>query len=117
MGITYVEDVVTRPTGKSMTLRFPVDSDTTYALVPYEVWKTIQLPPERMRALPLTDDTQMEHRISECYVSSPQGRGHTPVILGEQHDEPLLSMSTSEILELVLNPFTHTLQLMRILLA
>ncbi|PIZ26181.1 MAG: aspartyl protease, partial [Chloroflexi bacterium CG_4_10_14_0_8_um_filter_57_5] len=47
----------------------------------------------------------------------PQGEGHTPVILGEPGDEPLLGVVTLEILGLTLNPFTRQLQPMRMLLA
>jgi predicted aspartyl protease len=42
---------------------------------------------------------------------------HTPVILGEEGDEALLGIVTLEILGLVLNPFTRTLQPMRMMLA
>ncbi len=55
--------------------------------------------------------------MSEAYISLPQGEGHTPVILGEPRDEALLGVVTLEILGLVLNPFTRTLQPMRMLLA
>ena len=42
---------------------------------------------------------------------------HTPVVLGEPGDEALLGVVTLEILGLVLNPFSRTLQPMRMLLA
>ena len=47
----------------------------------------------------------------------PQGEAHTPVILGEEGDEPLLGVVTLEILGLVLNPFNRTLQPMKMYLA
>jgi hypothetical protein len=59
----------------------------------------------------------IERQVSECYIEPPQGDGHTPVILGEPGDEALLGVTTLEILGLVLNPFTRTLQPMRIMLA
>jgi predicted aspartyl protease len=65
----------------------------------------------------LADGTTIERQVSECYIKLPQGEGHTPVILGEIGDEPLLGMVTLEILGLVLNPFTRTLEPMRMLLA
>ena len=46
-----------------------------------------------------------------------QGAAHSPVILGEPEDEPLLGVVTLEILGLVFNPFTRTLHPMRMLLA
>ncbi len=39
VGVTYVEGIVTGPTGKQATLRFLVDSGATYTLVPHEVSK------------------------------------------------------------------------------
>jgi len=41
----------------------------------------------------------------------------SPVILGEPRDEALLGTITLENLGLVLNPFTRTLQPMRMMLA
>jgi len=49
-------------------------------------------------------------------VGAPGGEGHTPVILGQPGDEPLLGAVTLEILGFVLNPFQRTLQPMRMLL-
>ena len=34
----------------------------------------------------LTDGTVIKRKISECYISIPQGEGHTPVVLGEADD-------------------------------
>ena len=51
--------------------------------------------------------------MSECYLILPQGQSHSPVILGEEDDAALLGVVTLEILGLVLNPFSRTLQPMR----
>jgi hypothetical protein len=45
------------------------------------------------------------------------GESHSPVILGEPGDAPLLGVVTLENLGLVFNPFTRTLHPMRLLLA
>jgi clan AA aspartic protease len=116
MGVTYIEGVVTGPTGRQATVRFLVDSGATYTLVPHKVWKEIELSPKRSITFTLADGTTVERQVSECHISLPQGEGHTPVILGEPGDEPLLGIVTLEILGLVLNPFTRTLQPMRMLL-
>jgi len=58
----------------------------------------------------LADGTSVERRVSECFISLPQGQWHTPVILGEDGDESLLGVVTLEILGLVFNPFNRTLQ-------
>jgi len=116
MGITTIEAVVGGSTGKQTTVRFLVDSGATYTLLPYDSWQTIELTPKRSVTFTLADGTTIERKVSECFITLPEGEGHTPVILGEPGDEPLLGVVTLEILGLVLNPFTRKLQPMRMLL-
>ena len=117
MPITNIEGVVTGPTGKQATVSFLVDSGTTYALLPEKDWRALDLTPKRTASFMLTDGTKIERAISECHLALAEGDGHTPVILGQDDDEPLLGVVTLEILGLVLNPFNRTLQPMRMLLA
>ena len=117
MAVVYIEGAVTGPTGKHARVQFLVDSGATYTLLPNDVWRTLELSPKRSVRFTLADGTTIERQVSECHVSLPQGEGHTPVILGEPGDEALLGVVTLEILGLVLNPFTRTLQPMRMLLA
>jgi predicted aspartyl protease len=116
MGVTYIDGEVTGPTGKAATVRFLLDSGATYSLLAQPTWQELGLEPKRSASFMLADGTRIERRISECHLTSPQGEGHTPVILGEEGDEPLLGAVTLEILGLVLNPFNRTLQPMRMLL-
>lgn len=116
MGIVYIEGTATGPAGKQATVRFLVDSGATYTLLPHSVWGSLELSPKRSVRCTLADGTSIERQVSECHISLPQGEGHTPVILGEPGDEALLGVVTLEILGLVLNPFTRTLQPMRMLL-
>ena len=117
MGVTYIEGVVTGAAGKQAALRFLVDSGATYTLLPHKDWQAIGLLPKRSLIFTLADGTPVERKVSEGHIALPQGEGHTPVILGEPGDEPLLGVVTLEILGLVLNPFTRSLQPMRMLLA
>lgn len=117
MGLTYIEGVITGANGKQATVRFMVDSGATYTLVPYRDWQAIGLTPKRIVTFTLADGTTVDRGVGECHITLPQGEGHTPIILGEPEDEPLLGIVTLEILGLVLNPFTRTLQPMRMLLA
>ena len=117
MGITHVEAIVTGPRGKKATVQFLLDSGATYTLLPLKVWRALGLKPKRTMRFPLADGTEVERDISECHISLPQGDVHTPVILGQDGDEALLGIVTLEILGLVLNPFTRTLQPMRMILA
>lgn len=116
MGITFIDGEVEGPDGK-MSVKFLVDSGASYSLLPLSVWKIIGIKPKRELEFTLADGTSIKRRVSECYIVLPQGDGHTPVILGEETDEPLLGVVTLEILGLVLNPFNRTLQPMRMLLA
>ena len=58
MGITYIESVVTGPTGKQATVRLLVDSGATYTLLPYEDWQAIGLSPKRSVTFTLADGTE-----------------------------------------------------------
>ena len=61
----------------------------------------------------LADGTRISRGISECLIDLPQGRGHTPVILGEPRNDALLGVVTLEEMGLVFNPFERSLQPMR----
>jgi len=116
MGSTYIEGVVTGPTDKQATVNLLVDGGASYTLLPESDWQALELKPKRTVSFALADGTRIERSVSECHIALPQGDGHTPVILGEPDDEPLLGVVTLEILGLVLNPFNRTLQPMRMLL-
>ncbi len=116
MGITYVDAEAIGPTGKRASVRLLVDSGATYSLLPEQAWRAIELAPQREMGFTLADGTVVERRVSECRLSLPQGEGHTPVFLGEPGDEGLLGVVTLEILGLVLNPFSRSLQPMRTML-
>jgi predicted aspartyl protease len=117
VGLTYVEGVVTGPSGTSRAVRFMVDSGAKYSLLPLADWQAIGLAPKRRMTFVLADGTLIERDVSECRLALPLGEGHTPVILGEWEDEALLGVVTLEILGFVLNPFNRTLQPARLLLA
>ena len=117
MGLTYIEGVLTGPAGAKATVNFLMDSGAPYTLVPAEEARALGLQPKRTLSFSLADGTAIERQVSECHLSLPQGEGHTPVILGEPDDEALLGAITLEELGLVLNPFTRTLQPMRMMLA
>ena len=117
MGLVYVEGTVTGPAGQQATLELLVDSGAAYTLLPHETWRSIGLEAKRTVRFRLADGTIIERQVSECHITLAQGDGHTPVILGEPGDEALLGTITLEVLGLVLNPFTRTLQPMQMLLA
>src|SRR5436309_13006498 len=102
MGILFVEGAVTGITGKQESLRFLVDSGATYTLLPNDTWRSIGLVSKRAVRFSLADGTLIERQVSECHINISQGAGHTPVILGEPGDEPVLGTFTLESLGLVL---------------
>src|SRR5487761_1737304 len=116
MALTFVEGVVSRGKKKKASIEFLVDSGAVYTLLPEKAWKALGLKPKRKMTFTLADGTKVERCISECHISLPQGDGHSPVILGEPGDEPLLGAVTLEILGLVLNPFKRSLEPMRAML-
>ena len=116
VGLVFIEGTVTGPTGKQASAQFLVDSGATYTVLPHDVWQAIELSPKRSVRCTLADGTTIERQVSESLITLPQGEGHTPVILGEPGDEALLGTVTLEILGLLLNPFTRTLQPLRMLL-
>ena len=117
MGVVFVEGTVTGPTRKQATLKFLVDSGASYTLLPKKVWRAIGLKPMDSIKCSFADGTTVERKVSECRITLPQGKRSTPVLLGEKGDEALLGVVTLEILGLVLNPFSRTLQPMRMMLA
>ena len=115
MGITHIEGEVSGPAG-SVPVRFLVDSGAQYTLLAEKDWKAIGIQAKRTQRFSLADGTLIERRVSECRISLPQGEGHTPVILGETGDQPLLGVVTLEELGLIFNPFKRELQPMNALL-
>ena len=94
MGLTYVDATVTGPTGKSRTLDLLVDSGASYSLLPTDVWRELELKPDETLDFILADGTKIERRASECKIRLNGKERHTPVILGEVGDEPLLGVIT-----------------------
>ncbi len=117
MGLTYVDGVVSNNASGEISVRFLVDSGATYTLLPKDVWQQLGLAGHRTVEFSLADGTLLHREVSECLIRLLEGRQHTPVILGEEGDEPLLGAVTLEELGLVLNPFSRTLHPMRMLLA
>lgn len=113
MGITYVDGIARGAEGQEQAVRFLVDSGARHTLLPKLVWQSLGLTPSRELTFVLADGATVERGVSECYLVLPQGQSHSPVILGEEDDAALLGVVTLEILGLVLNPFSRTLQPMR----
>jgi predicted aspartyl protease len=114
--ILYIQGQVKGPKGTQADVWFILDSGVMYSVLPPAVWQTVGLKPRRKMTFTLADGTTIDRSISEAYVILPQGKVHTPVVLGEDGDQALLGVVTLEILGLVFNPFDRTLQPMRMLM-
>ncbi len=114
MGSITVEATVTGPTGQSCTVELLVDSGASYSLLPEGVWQKLGLEPQETLEFILADGTKIKREASECKIRLNGKERHTPVILGQPGDEPLLGVITLENLGLILDPFKRTLQAMKL---
>jgi len=115
MGMTYIQGTVLGPEGEE-PVTFLVDSGAKYSLLPERVWRKIGLREGRLQQFSLADGSTITRAVSECEVSLPQGRCHTPVVLGDPQDpEALLGVVTLEELGLVFDPFRRVLDRIRVL--
>jgi clan AA aspartic protease len=117
MGLTYITGKIRAENGKEQEVRLLIDSGATYTLIAKDHWEALNLKPKREMEFTLADGTLIKRKISECYISLPQGDGYTPIILGEEGDESLLGAVTLEILGLKLNPFNRSLEPLKMMLA
>ena len=118
MGLTYIEGMLTGPTGRRQKVNFLVDSWPSCSLLPPDTWQALELKPKRTVTFTLADGTRVQRNVSECHVALAGQDGHSPVILGEPgDDQALLGAITLENLGLVLDPFRRTLQAMQMRLA
>jgi predicted aspartyl protease len=116
MGIVYVDGVV-KHGGKSIEVRFLVDSGATYTVLTENVWRELGLKPLGEIEFILADGTVIRRSISEVLLELPgYGERHTPVVLGEKEDENLLGVVTLEIFGLILDPLKRELRPIRALM-
>ena len=118
MGMTYVRGKVSRPEGgRTVRVRFLVDTGAVYTVLPERVWRVLRLRPRRTVEFTLADGTTIVRAVSECRVELAGVNATSPVVLGEQDDGPLLGAVTLETLGLMVNPLSRTLVPMRMTLA
>jgi predicted aspartyl protease len=98
-------------------VRFLVDSGAIYSVLPAKIWRPLRLRAERQVEFTLADGTPIERGVSECRFEIREGAATSPVVLGEEHDGPLLGAVTLETLGLMLNPLTREILPMRMALS
>jgi predicted aspartyl protease len=115
VGITYINGTVRGPGGEE-GVRFLIDSGAKYSLLPERVWKHIRLGAGLEQQFSVADGSTITRVVSECEISLPQGRCHTPMVLGHPQDpEALLGVVTLEELGLVFDPFRRVIDRIRVL--
>ena len=119
MGLTTQKLIVkeSRRARRKAEVRFLIDSGAVYSLVPAQTLKSLGIRPHRTVDFALADGTQITRRVGDAYFELRGEGGASPVIFGEEGDEPLLGATTLESLGLVLNPFKRQLFPMRMVLA
>jgi predicted aspartyl protease len=117
MGLVRVDMQVSGNGGPSQVVEFLVDSGAVYSVLPWRVWRSLRLKPQRRLKFALADGTTIARRVSECRFTYAGVTASSPVVLGQRRDEALLGTVTLETLGLVLNPFERTLRPMRMPLA
>ena len=117
MGLTFVKAKIGAKSSLTIDLELLVDSGASYTVLPEKIWKKLKLKLKDSMDFILADGTKISRGISECYISIDGRDGHTPVVLGEKSDEPLLGVITLEVLGLVLNPFNRSLLPMKLFMA
>ncbi len=119
MGLTYVRVTVARPSGRgrSVNIRFLIDTGAVYTVLPLHIWRALKLRPQRRVEFTLADGTTITRGVSECRFTLEGQRATSPVVLGEADDGPLLGAVTLETVGLMVNPLSRTLSPMRLMLA
>lgn len=111
-----------RKSEKTADVNFLVDSGAFYSLVPGKFLDELDIEPYKERSFSLADGTVLKRKVYSAYFESRslsgEGEGApSPVVYGEEGDEPLLGATTLGSLGLVLNPFTRPLHPMKMLMA
>jgi clan AA aspartic protease len=118
VGIIDVRGTVSRGDGrgKTISVRFLVDTGAVYSVLPRRVWQALGLKPERVAEFSLADGSSISRGVSECRFTLAGMTATSPVVLGEADEGPLLGAVTLETLGLMVNPLNRKLHPMRLTL-
>ncbi len=118
MGLTFVNMTVSNPTdpARLREVEFLVDSGAVHSLAPREILSEIGIVPTGKQTFFMVDGTRIRREMGNAYFTYQGVVGASAVIFGEPGDEPLLGVTTLEVMALALHPFRCEIQpmLMRI---
>lgn len=116
MGLIFAPATVAGPKGAA-SLRLLVDTGASYTVLPRAAWTRLGLKSSREMTFTLADGSELRRGISECKIRLKGLQATTPVVLGEGDDSALLGTITLEIMGLMLNPFSRSIEPMKMMLA
>lgn len=114
MGLVHVDAEISPNGGPWQRVRLLVDSGAEYSVIPLRIWRKLGLRPKRPIEFVLADGSVIRRRVSECRFRLRGVDAMSPVVLGQEGDDPLLGAVTLETLGLVLNLLQRRLRRMRL---
>jgi clan AA aspartic protease len=111
MGYVRVKTEVANPADRSRKLSVDcsVDTGTIYTMIPRALLEKVSTKITGTRRFKLADGRVEEFPIGEAYVEV-NGIGATLVVFGSQDSQPLLGVTTLELLGLQVNPVSGELK-------
>lgn len=119
MGMTNVHTTIATLTApkRKVSGEFLVDTGAGYTVIPYPMWKQLNLKPIKTQIFSLADGTTVTRPIGFAMVAVDGYEAPSPVVLGEKGDSALLGAITLENMGLLVDPFKRELRPMKLMLA
>ena len=119
MGLTFVWAQVANPArpGKTVRMKFLVDSGVVYSVVPEKVLQRLGIRPRTVKSFLLADGTDIRRKMAGAMFLFQKEEGLSPVIFGKRGDAALLGTVSLEALGLILDPLQRQLRPLPMLLA
>ena len=111
MGLTHlnlkIESPVTKE--KSVNLKFLVDSEALYTVIPEKNLKELDIKKDSKREFILADGRTIERYMGGAVLEYAGKRSFAPVVFGQLNDMPVLGVTTLESLGFGLDPLKRKL--------
>ncbi len=116
MGATFKSLIIKKDPSdcSSIEVEFLVDSGAGYTLVPAGLLAQLGIRPHGEVELELADGTRLKRLLGGAYFEYLGEGAFSPVIFGEENEEPLLGVISLETLRLVHNPYKREIYPQRV---